>query len=333
MMRILRGLGWCLVVLDLVAAAALFLSPDVGDAATRGLGQGFGALLGAIALAAAALLLWGARGEGRLLAVVLGTAVAAAPVAMTVALTVPRHGLGLIFPAWHQSARATEPGPQYAYPDAAGREAALALVLNDYERLAALLRSTPAPDLLARDERGESLLGLATRTAIMDGGTLRDLEGLRALLAAGAGPRGEDLGRGETLIEAVAGARGERAGIVLEMLIDAGLSPDAPMTDGRPALFHPRLAPEAARVLLARGVKRDVPDARGGADDWSPVTYQADLRQWATALVLLEGGVPRDHGTPPGSMLARVIRNGEAQITDDERADTAFHAFMAPVRR
>lgn len=29
--------------------------------------------------------------------------------------------------------------------------------------------------------------------------------------------------------------------------------------------------------------------------DWSPVTYQTDVRQWSTALVLLKGGV-RLHG-------------------------------------
>jgi len=92
------------------------------------------------------------------------------------------------------------------------------------------------------------------------------------------------------------------------MLLDGGLSPNAPMHDGRSGLFHTRLTPEAARVLLARGADRLVHDTRGGAADGSPVPYQADLRNWATALVLIEGGVPLDHGTPPGSVMARVIR-------------------------
>jgi hypothetical protein len=75
-----------------------------------------------------------------------------------------------------------------------------------------------------------------------------------------------------------------------------------------------------------------VHDTRGGAADGSPVPYQADLRNWAAALVLIEGGVPLDHGTPPGSVMARVIRNDKEQATDEERADPACKAFMAAVR-
>ncbi len=222
--------------------------------------------------------------------------------------------------------------PQYAYPDAAGREAALALVLNEYAKLDTLLRATPAPDLTAHDERGESLLELATRAALMDGGTMRDLEGLRLLVAAGARPRADDMGREESLIETVAGAEGERGRVVLEMFLDAGLAPDEPTRDGRSALFYPRLTPDAARLLLARGAKKNVHDTRGGADDWSPVTYQVDLRRWTTALALLNGGVPRDHGTPAGAVLERVLRNGDGRTTDAERADSAYQAFMAAAR-
>lgn len=332
MTRTLAILGWLFVVIDLVAAATLVIRRDGGDAATRGLGQGLGTLLAAIGVVAA-LMLWAGRAPGRPLLVVVGSVLAVAPVALGVVLTASRQGLALIYPSLRDRGVPREASPQYAYPGVAEREAALALVFNDYAKLDTLLRATPAPDLMARDERGESLLGLATRTAIMDGGSARDLEGLRLLLAAGARPRPDDLGRDASLIEEVAGAANDRAPIVLAMLLDAGLSPDARMHDGRPVLFHSRLAPEAARVLLARGVDRSARDTRGDAVDWSPVTYQADLRRWATALVLLEGGVPRDHGSPPGAVLARVLRNGEARTTDDERTDPAYRAFMAAVNR
>lgn len=330
MTRTLSTLGWLFVVIDLVAAATLVLRRDGGDAATRGVGQGLGTLLAALGVVAA-LLLWAGRAPERPFLVVVGTVLAAAPVALGVTLTVSRQGLALIYPSLRDRGGPREASPQYAYPGAAEREAALALVLNDYAKLDTLLRATPAPDLTARDERGESLLGLATRAAIMEGGSTRDLEGLRLLLAAGARPRPDDLGRDASLIEVVAGATSDNAPVVLTLLLDAGLSPEARLHDGRPLLFHPRLAPEAARILLARGADRAVRDTRGGAADWSPVTYQADLRRWSTALVLLEGGVPRDHGSPPGSVIARVIRNGEARTTDEERADPAYQAFMAAV--
>lgn len=331
--RTLSYLGLLFVVIDLVTAAALMLRRETGDAATRGLGSGIGTILAVLGVASA-LLLWVGRAPDRRLIAVLGTVLAAAPVVLAVTLTVSRQGLlGLIYPSMRDRGGPREASPQYAYPDAAGREAAMALVMNDYAKLDTLLRATPAPDLTARDERGQSLLGLATRVAIMDGGAVRDLEGLRLLLAAGARPRPDDVGREESLIELVAGASSTNARIVLEQLLDAGLSPDTPMADGRSVLFHQRLTPDAARLLIASGVDRAVHDTRGGALDWSPVTYQADLHHWATALVLVEGGVPRDHGNPPGSVLARVLRNGEAETTDQERADPAFVAFMAAVSR
>ena len=331
MTRTLSILGWLFVAIDLVTAATLVTRRDIGDAATRGVGQGLGMLLAALGVASA-LLLWAGRAPQRTLLVAVGSMLAAAPVALGVVLATSRQGLGLIYPSMRDRGVPLQESPEYAYPNAAEREAALALVLNDYAKLDSLLRATPAPDLTARDERGESLLGLATRAAIMDGGSMRDLEGLRLLLAAGARPRPDDLGREASLLEVVAGASGERARIVLELLLDAGLVPNAPMQDGRPVLFHPQLTPEAARVLLARGVDRAARDTSGGTGDWSPVTYQAGLRRWATALVLLEGGVPRDHGSPPGSVLAQVIREGEAPVSDEERADPAYAAFMEAVQ-
>lgn len=95
---------------------------------------------------------------------IVGSVLAAAPIALGVTLTVSRQGLALIYPSLRDRGGPRVASPQYSHPDAAGREAALALVLNDYAKLDALLRATPAPDPTARDERGESLLGLATRT-------------------------------------------------------------------------------------------------------------------------------------------------------------------------
>jgi hypothetical protein len=92
------------------------------------------------------------------------------------------------------------------------------------------------------------------------------------------------------LIEVVAQANDDRRHNVLAMLLDAVLSTNAPMGDGRSVVFHQFLTADAARLLLARGVDRQVHDARGGAADWSPVTYQADLRNWVTALVRFDGG-------------------------------------------
>lgn len=156
---------------------------------------------------------------------------------------------------------------------------------------------------------------------------MRDLDGLRLLLAAGARPVPDAVEDKMTLLETLARAKGDRGRQALEMLLGAGLSPNARMHDGRSVLFHSYLTPEAARVLLARGADPGARDTRAGATDGSALTFHAEQRNWATALVLLQGGVPRDHASPAGSVLARVIAAGEGSITDAN--DPAFKAFMA----
>lgn len=331
-MRTLSVIGWIVVAIDLIAAVALYLDRG-GDAATRGLGQGLGVVMAGLA-AVSAFLLWVGRGSGRAGFGAVGTLLAAAPWVFALALGLKRNGLALIYPSLRDPDVPRQPVPQYAFPDAASRAAAMAIVMNDYARLETLLRATPAPDLAAHDELGRSLLGLAITAAIMDGGSVRDLDGLKFLLAAGARPRPDDLGPGESVMERVAGNRNDRQPLVLKLLLEAGLDPNSPLADpGRPVLFHPDLAPEAARLLLAHGVATGARMTTGGRDDWSPLVYQADLRRWETAAVLLEGRVPPDHGTPPGSVLARVLGNIERGMSDQDRADPAWRKFRTAVGR
>lgn len=320
-----RAIGWLLIAVNLIAAGALFLGRDGGDAATRGIGRGLAAFVATLALLAALLLLWGGSGGDNLLVLVLADAIAAGPPALLMATTMSRQGLALLYPSLRDRGEPRGPVVRYAYPDEVTREAAIAIVMQDYSRLDALLR-TGHPDLAARDERGVSLLGIAIRTAIMDGGTMDDLAGLRLLLAAGAKPQHDDLGPGERTFALMAGIPGPRATAALEMLLHAGLEPDLTDPEGRPILFLAGLTPDAARLLLARGIDHTTRDPRPDRHDWSPVTCQADLRNWGTALVLLEGGVPRDHAMPSGSTLARILGNSEASASDP-----AYRAFVAAV--
>ncbi len=329
MNSILSTLGWVCVAVDVLGAAALAASRG-GDAATRGIGPGMGLALGALA-GVAAVLLWLGRSHQSLVVPLLGAALAAAPIVLGVGLTLAHNGPALLFPSLPRAHTPRGPTVQYAFPDAVTREAALAIVMQDYAKLDALLRASPPPDLTAHDERGVSLLGLATNAAVMDGGALHDLEGLRLLLAAGARPKRGDRGPDESLIECTLSERSEREALALELLLDAGLDPNTPLGDGRPPLYYPNLSPAAARLLVARGADGSATDGNLGRANWSAVTYQADLRRWATALALLEARVARDFGEPPGSVLERVLRSGAARTTDAERADPAFRAFMSAV--
>ena len=208
-------------------------------------------------------------------------------------------------------------------------------MMNDYTKLDSLLHATPAPNLSAHDEVGQSLMGLATQVASVDGRPTPDVEGLRLLLAAGGRPRADDMGTegGQTLIERLARGDGEQDRLVLDMLLNAGLSANTPTSDGRSVLLYKYLKPDAARAFLAHGADKTVRDARAEAADWSPVTVHAEMRNWATALALLQGGVPPDHGTPSGAVLARVLKDEADQLTDDDRADASFKTFMTLVQK
>lgn len=255
MTRPLLIIGWILVAINLVVAATFLFGRKSGDAATSAIGPGIGTLLLAVSAVAAAVLFWSGRAEGRTIGIVVACAIVAIPVVFAVALSAsPGAVLGLIFPSMRDRTPRGE-GAQYAFPDPVTRETALAILMQDYAKADTLLRGTPAPNLTAHDERGVSLMGIATINAVMEGATMRDVEGLRSLIAAGARPRADDLGREEVLIEVLARSRGEQTPIVLEMLLDAGLSPNTPLPDGRSVLLYEHLTPQAAAIFRARGAK------------------------------------------------------------------------------
>lgn len=322
----MRIIGWLLVAANLIGAAALYFGRDGGDAATRGLGRGIGGLLAALGIVAAVLLWWGGRASGRGFAVLLASAIVLiAPVLLVLFMT--DGGLALLYPSRRGIPK---PGPvvRYEFPNAATREVALAIIMEDYARVDSLIQ-TAKPDLAARDELGRSLIGIATHHAMTYGATMENLRPLRQLLAAGAVPRPDDAGREELMITALARVRGEPAAAAFAMLLEAGLSPNERDSDGRSVLFDNHLTPEAARVLLSHGVSRTPRDTGSARQDWSPVTHHAERENWATAHILLDAGLPLDYATPPGSRLAEVMARIQEVATEADSADAGFRALVA----
>jgi hypothetical protein len=326
----MRILGWLLVAANLLGAAALFFGRQGGDAATRGLGRGLGGLLAALAILAAVLLWWGGRASGRGIAVILAGAIVLIPPVLLLLFTTDG-GLALLYPSRRGIPK---PGPvvRYEFPNAATREVALAIIMEDYARVDSLLQ-TGTPDLAARDERGQSLIGIATHHAMVYSATMENLRPLRRLLAAGAVPRPDDAGSEELMITKLARVRGEPAAAAFAMVLEAGLSPDERASDGRSVLFDDYLTPEAARVLLAHGVSRTPRDPNDARKDWSPITHQAERENWATAHVLLDAGLPLDYATPAGSRFVEVMARIEEGATDEDKADAGFRALVAAKAR
>lgn len=326
-MSALRILGWFLTALNAIAALTLLLGRDGGDAASRGIGRGLGTLLAFLTVLAATLVFWGgARGQGRMWALAVGCTIAAAPL-VVLGLALSPRGLALIYPSLREKPRGA--APQYRFPDTVSREAAMALVSRDHARLDSILGATPGPDLTARDEQGQTLLGLAALIAVTEDASAADVETVQRLITLGARPRPDDLGENEPLLDRLASAQSDRASSVLALLLAAGLDANAPSADGSSVLLYPFLQPGAARLLLAHGADRSAREPDPARREWSAVTVAAERRHWATANVLLLGGVPPDHATPRGSLLAQVVRGIDPLLDAAERAAPDYRAVVA----
>lgn len=326
MLTVVRTVAWLFVAGNLIVAMALLLGRDGGDAATRGMGRGLGTFAGALGLLGALVLLWESRSGGHIVAVVIGGLLPAVPLVLLLLFLSPQ-GLALLYPSRR---RMTPQGPvvRYAFPDEVTRETAIAMVMQDYPRVAELLR-TGKPSLTACDERGTTLLAIATFGALTEGGST---EPLRLLLAAGAkphpDPRHPDSGA-PTAFTMLATASSPRAAEALAMLMEAGLAPEFTTPDGRSTLYLDGLKPGMARLLLDRGIDRAARCPDPERSDWSAVTSQVDRRNWETAKVLLDAGVPRDFATPPGSRLAELLEGIEGGLSAPDLAAPAFQALRA----
>lgn len=329
-MSVLRVLAWILAAVNVLAGIALFLDRG-GDAATRGLGRALGMLFLLLAGVAAALAWWGNRGAGRGVVLVLACLAGSLPVVL-VGLFTSQRGLALIYPSLRE-ARPQRPAPKYRFPDAATSKAALALVQRDRARFEELLRTTPAPSLTARDELGQTLLGIAVYMAVTLDATQHDVAVVERLLALGARPRADDLGGDESVLELLAATPGEQAALVLDRLLAAGLDANAPPPGRVSILYHPFLQPDAARVLLKHAADVHVRDTDPERRDWSPATVAAFHRRWETAAVLLAAGAPADYASPPGSLLAEVIDGIEPLLDAVDRAQPGYRAFMTAAGR
>jgi len=326
MMTAVRTLAWLLVACNGVAATMLLFSRAGGDAATRGIGRGLAGFVAMVALGVALLLLWEGCLGGPTFVVPVGMLIALAPLTL-LGLFLSKRGLALLYPSLRDR---TPRGPvvRYEFPDAATRAVAMTIVMQDYAQLETLLRDAP-PNFNARDELGHTVLSLAIANAIAHGASAKGLTPLRLVLAAGARPIAEQLEPGQHLFARLATLDGPQVATALDLLLPAGLATALVDDDGRPLLFSDRLAPHGARRLLANGVDRTARDPDPHHPDWSAVTRAASNGNFETALVLLQGGVPRDHASPPGSALTAALEDAPSYCCNTP----AHGAFLAAIAR
>lgn len=320
--------GWVLFGFELLATAILFLQRDVGDdAAGRGMATGFAIVLTPVVLGAGALMWWGQRG-GPVAASVTGLLIVSLPLLYGI--------VNLVTGTFGRIEQARGLAQYGKFDDPTLTELARAIDRGDRQRVDQLL-ATGTIDFTARDHRGRTILGHAVTRAIDFEGTAAQVEAVRQLVQAGAKPFENIIApaptsaepEGHLLLISVVGSQGEKARAVLDILLDAGLSPNGVDMDGRPVIFSTYIDREELEVLAQHGTDFHVKDNRSDRPGWSALMNAAYMSDWEAAQFFLRHGVDPAYQAPDGTTLAAIL----AEKSDDAAAQQLRELVAVEVRR
>ncbi|MFL6540149.1 MAG: hypothetical protein ACJ8HU_05260 [Chthoniobacterales bacterium] len=306
---------WCGALILCALAGAMFLSPG-GDAAGRGLSQGFGMLLALIGGAAVVAMLLAFRWRAWLW---VAGAIVALPIVALIAFWI----FGLFAQARYQQERAdSESGKADFRNDPALLAVAHAVAKNDPDAIRAAAKNVP--DLNAAGEEGKTLLYFAVDEALEKPEMVKAVQ---TLLSLGADP---NYNNGQlnsfALWRAVAGSRVD----LLRAMLDAGGNPNGPDFRGNPVIFfnweltfNEADRPVRFHLLLERGadVNSAYPEKSSMFAGYSLVLARvnsgiSDRSGYTDAIELLERGADPKHAAVDGTNLVRQIETQRREFAE-----------------
>ncbi len=316
-MKFITAAAWIFLGVDALLVIGMFISRNVGDdAAGRGMATGFAIVLTPVLLAVGALLFWASR-TGSRPGVIAAFLVAGIPFWF-----LARNVLGELDSGISRSIRDAR-RVRYAQPELTA--IARALRAGDATRVRELARGATL-DFADRNSMGLTILGFAVEQVLRNGPRPENVEGVRALLDAGARPDADIMGPEEVLLERVIGGNTTEARQMLRLLLQAGAEPDVlDRFDRRPLVFSSYMDLPELELFAEFGADLRVLDTRSDRQGWSALMHMASGRQWDMALFLLGHGVPPDHVSPSGESLETILAGDELI----EREDPGYRAFMA----
>lgn len=325
--------AWILFTLEALFVLMLAVTKNMGDdAAGRGLATGWALILAVPLLLAGGLLAWGTWGHQKP-AFWVGFALVASPVAFGAFGA----GTGLLKKVNRAMGKA-----QYGrFADASLTRVARAIDHNDTTRVAALL-AAGRPDFAARDRCGHTLLGHAVYRVVEDFYENRRAGCVRLLLAAGAPPAVDALAAERTmasisdhdLVYHLFAVQTPGALEVLDMLLEAGASPNTVDEDDRPIIFSTYARRPGLAVLARHGGDMRALDTREDRLKWTALMNAAYVQAWDAALFFHEQGVPADYVAPDGASLATILAEVDPPGSSYSEADRVAHdALMARLTR
>ena len=305
---------WIVVACLGVAAGAMFLDRSGGDAATRGLGQFFGIILGIIVLVAAAALLLSKFSRAWLW---IGAGILALPFVLMGVFTVG-HAI--------DEAR----NQKYVNDLHSGREdfreqpalLAVAEAISNNDENAIRTAAKNVPDLNAAGREGKTLLFFAVDQALERPELVKAVV---VLLSLGADP---NYNNGQLHSFAMWRAVNGEVGL-LKAMLDAGGNPNALDFRGDPIVFYiwnenffPADRPMRLRLLLDRGadVNSTLPKTASDFAGYTILLYRtreggSDSSAYSDALELLQRGADPNRAADDGMTLAKMLAQQRAEFS------------------
>ena len=319
-MKILQMLAWLLIGCDLLFILFLFIEKNAGDdAAGRGVGTGYAALLLPLVLGSAALLYWSQNSASK------GLQWTAICIVAFPFLILGGIYISNILENQKQRAEIAQAGN---FKDPHLTAIARALDNKDYAAMRQLVRLTNI-DWTARDGQEATLLGHAVKRIREDDSATPSIEGLSILLASHA-PLADGATRpGDPLMESVYQSNSPGGLDMLTALLDAGANPNALDKSGLPLIHAMWNSVAKLKILVDHGADIEARSNRQDRPAWSALMNAAYMSQWDQAAFFIERGANVNYKAPDGNTLASVMAaRATEQTAEDQTGKPGYAHFL-----
>ena len=312
-MKLAFVIGWVFFALEAVFVASLFFSKNVGnDAAGRGMASGFGMILFPVLVCIGGVLLW-AQSSSSMGLKYAGLLLVSVPFLVGGGLWV-ENGVKERMNGWSRDQAGR-------FRDSRLSKIARALEGKDYAAVEGLVKQSPAVDWTGVDAHGKTLVEFAVARVLEDYSGDGSAQGVAILLGNG-GP----LPKAE-LVNTIYEGNSLGAVGLLAVVLKAGVDPNSRDHFGEPLVHvtHAFRGREKLQLLAKHGADLKVLSSRTDRPQWTALMTAVYMKNWESAVFLLEHGVSAAYTAPDGTSVAKLL------VADED--DPEFRRLRSALER
>ncbi len=294
-MKLAFVIGWVFFALEAVFVASFFFSKN--DA--KGIATSFGMVLLPVLLLVGGVLLW-AQSSGSMGLKYAGLLLVSVPFLVGGGLWV-ENGVKERMNGWSRDQAGR-------FRDSRLSKIARALEGKDYAAVEGLVKQSPAVDWTEVDAHGKTLVEFAVARVLEDYSGDGSAQGVAILLSNG-GP----LPKAE-LVNTIYEGNSPGAVNLLAVVLKAGVDPNSRDHFGEPLVHgtHVFRGREKLQLLAKHGADLKVLSSRTDRPQWTALMTAVYMKNWESAVFLLEHGVPAAYTAPDGTSAATLLVANEA---------------------